>query len=35
MEERMRMLGGGLRIESQAGLGTRLEARVPLDGARA
>jgi len=32
MRERAEMLGGGLRVDSRSGAGTRVELRVPLDG---
>ena len=32
MRERAEMLGGSLRVDSRAGVGTRVEVRMPLDG---
>jgi signal transduction histidine kinase len=34
MRERLEMLGGSLRVESEPGVGTKVEMRVPLDGRR-
>jgi signal transduction histidine kinase len=34
MRERLEMLGGSLRVESEPGAGTKVEMRVPLDGRR-
>jgi signal transduction histidine kinase len=32
MRERAEMLGGSLRVDSEPGMGTRVELRVPLNG---
>jgi signal transduction histidine kinase len=34
MRERLEMLGGSLRVDSEPGEGTKVEMRVPLDGRR-
>jgi signal transduction histidine kinase len=34
MRERLEMLGGSLRVDSERGAGTKVEMRVPLDGRR-